>query len=327
MIPLVSASLLCCSTKMNSRFTNWSDVRVFLAVLRSGSTLAASKSIGMAQPTVARRIEALEHTLGLTLFDRDTRGFKATEAALALQTSAEAMEMNANALADTAGTLKKCSGKAIRVTGVPEVFSENFAAILSDFNAEHPGITFDFLATPDTLDMPKGEADVAIRYTNEITDPDLICRKISQAHVTLFASESYIKKHGVPASAEDFAGHKFVLMSGGMSKLRTFITDRITPDQIVMECDTYQGVVAAVLSGFGIGPMGVGLASATPNLTVCLEPMEEFSVLTWLVTSPQAHKRPEVRTFTKFFAPRYSAMLKKQREEREAKYAKRNAQA
>ncbi|NNJ67250.1 MAG: LysR family transcriptional regulator [Boseongicola sp.] len=312
---------------MNSRFTNWSDVRVFLAVLRTGSTLAASKTLGMAQPTVARRIEALEHTLGLTLFERDTCGFKATDAARALKTSAEAMEMNASALADTAKTLKTTSGKAIRITGVPEVFSENFAAILSDFTDAHPDISFDFLATPDTLDMMKGEADIALRYTNEITDPDLICRKISQAQVTLYASDSYVKKHGCPASPDYFAGHKFILMSGGMSKLRNFITDRITPDQLVMECDTYQGVVAAVMSGFGIGPMGVGLAGDTPNLNVCLEPMEEFSVFTWLITSPQALKRPEVRTFTKYFAPRYAAMLKQQREDREAKHAARKAQA
>ena len=56
---------------MKSDFRDWSDVRVFLAVVRAGSTLAASKSLGMAQPTVARRIEALEHALGLVLFERD----------------------------------------------------------------------------------------------------------------------------------------------------------------------------------------------------------------------------------------------------------------
>ena len=56
---------------MKSEFRDWSDVRVFLAVVRAGSTLAASNSLGMAQPTVARRIEALEHALGLVLFERD----------------------------------------------------------------------------------------------------------------------------------------------------------------------------------------------------------------------------------------------------------------
>lgn len=57
---------------------NWSDISVFLTVCREGSTLAASKQLGVSQPTVARRIDALEHQLGLTLFERDTHGFKPT---------------------------------------------------------------------------------------------------------------------------------------------------------------------------------------------------------------------------------------------------------
>ena len=64
---------------MKSEFRNWSDIRVFLAVVREGSTLAASHKLGMAQLTVARRIEALEHATGLTLFERDNRGFKPTK--------------------------------------------------------------------------------------------------------------------------------------------------------------------------------------------------------------------------------------------------------
>ncbi|SMX24878.1 LysR family transcriptional regulator [Boseongicola aestuarii] len=277
---------------MNNRFTNWSDIRVFLAVLRTGSTLAASKTLGMAQPTVARRIEALEHTLGLMLFDRDTRGFKATEAALALKTDAEAMEMNASSVAITAKTFKSTASKAIRVTGVPEVLSENFAVILSDFTDQHPEITFDFLATPETLDLANDEADVAIRYVNEVTDPSLICRKMFSQPMALYASQAYVKKYGLPASQDDFSDHKFVVMSGGMRKFRDWITGRITPDQIVMECDSYNSVVAAILSGFGIGLLSTGLALDKPSLTRVVEPIEDFTVNTWLITSPQAHKHP-----------------------------------
>jgi DNA-binding transcriptional LysR family regulator len=145
--------------------------------------------------------------------------------------------------------------------------------------------------------------------------------------MALYASQAYVKKYGLPASQDDFSDHKFVVMSGGMRKFRDWITGRITPDQIVMECDSYNSVVAAILSGFGIGLLSTGLALDKPSLTRVVEPIEDFTVNTWLITSPQAHKRPEVRTFTKFFAPRYTAMLKKQREEREAASAARKAQA
>ncbi len=49
---------------------NWSDIRVFLAVCRDGSTLAASRRLGLSQPTVARRIESgICHINGPTVHD------------------------------------------------------------------------------------------------------------------------------------------------------------------------------------------------------------------------------------------------------------------
>jgi len=41
---------------------DWNDLKAFLAVARGGSTLAASKALGVNQTTVARRIESLEHS-------------------------------------------------------------------------------------------------------------------------------------------------------------------------------------------------------------------------------------------------------------------------
>ena len=87
---------------MKSELRDWSDVRVFLAVVRAGSTLAASKVLGLAQPTVARRIEALERSLGLFLFERDTRGFQPTPEARALIAHAQSLEAAAIGFSDAA---------------------------------------------------------------------------------------------------------------------------------------------------------------------------------------------------------------------------------
>jgi DNA-binding transcriptional LysR family regulator len=50
-----------------------------LAVARSGSTLAASRLLGVKQTTVARRVEALEGELGTQLFERRPGGYRPTE--------------------------------------------------------------------------------------------------------------------------------------------------------------------------------------------------------------------------------------------------------
>ncbi|HTO26967.1 MAG TPA: LysR family transcriptional regulator, partial [Devosia sp.] len=39
---------------------NWDDVRIFLAVARSGQILGAARTLGLNHATVARRLTALE---------------------------------------------------------------------------------------------------------------------------------------------------------------------------------------------------------------------------------------------------------------------------
>ena len=53
---------------------NWDDVRIFLAVARSGQILGAARSLNLNHATVARRLTALETALGSTLFTRRTNG-------------------------------------------------------------------------------------------------------------------------------------------------------------------------------------------------------------------------------------------------------------
>ena len=307
---------------MKSDFSNWSDLRVFLAVLREGSTLAASRCLAIAQPTVARRIGVLEHTLGLSLFERDTQGFRPTEEGLKLRPFAEQIEAQILEFASEATRLQHSGDHVIRITATPEDFSEGFAAILGEFSAENPSVTFEFIPSVTTMNLSDGEADIAIRYAQEIPDPTLICRKLYLAHAALYASKSYIAKFGKPKSERDLAEHQFVVLDSQiMQPFKEWLDQRIEPDQIAMRCSDFNGLMAAIHAGFGIGPLGVGLGERSEALVQCLPPPEGLGVQSWLLISAQAHRRSEVRAFTAFFAPRYIAMIKQQRAERAKKRA------
>ncbi|WP_340138166.1 LysR family transcriptional regulator, partial [Stenotrophomonas maltophilia] len=57
---------------------DWSDLRVFLSIAREGTLGAAGRKIGQTQPTMGRRLRALEAALGQTLFQRTADGFVLT---------------------------------------------------------------------------------------------------------------------------------------------------------------------------------------------------------------------------------------------------------
>ncbi len=57
---------------------NWDDVRLFLAVARTGQILAASRRLGINHATVGRRVTALEEALRTRLLVRRTNGCELT---------------------------------------------------------------------------------------------------------------------------------------------------------------------------------------------------------------------------------------------------------
>lgn len=295
---------------MKSQFANWSDVRVFLAVLREGSTLAASRKLGMAQPTVARRIDALEHALGLTLFDRDTRGFRPTPAAQELTQAAEAIERASCTFSERATDLAR--PRPIRVTAFSANFSSRASAIFSDYSQRHPEVDFEFLPSTSRLDLLAGEADIALRLTRQPPEPELIQRKISTARFALFASRSYGDENGLPSSETDLAGHRFISFRRNdvPAYFDTYLRARVSPEQIIMTCSEIDLMTAAIRSGRGIGIMNVRLAEHEADFVQCFEPPPELDAEHLLLVSPDAWRRPEVKDFVKFFAPRYAALYK-----------------
>lgn len=295
---------------MKNKSWNWSDVRVFLAVAREGSTLAASSVLGMAQPSVARRIAALEHATGLTLFERRTRGYTLTQSGRTLIDRAESIEAAARAFIEGAEELAQA--KPIRITAYSGNFSTRMIDIVNEFSAANPGVAFEFLPSVKVLDLMKGEADIALRLARNDPDPDLISRKISDARWTLYGGRNYADRFGLPGSPSDLAGHRFVTFQRGdiPNAFHEWLLRHVAPEQIVASYSELELMHAAIRSGKGLGISNIKLVGSDETLLRCFEEIEELRAPHLLLISPEAFRRSEVKAFVRFFAPRYAAIFK-----------------
>jgi molybdate transport repressor ModE-like protein len=124
----------------NNDMFDWNDARFFLAVARSGSTLTASRELKISQPTVARRVAALEQALGLNLFERRQAGYRLTEEGEALVPQAEAMEAAAQALADGAQARARSLSGSVRLTCNEVTATYHLAPILAEFRPTCSGV-------------------------------------------------------------------------------------------------------------------------------------------------------------------------------------------
>jgi DNA-binding transcriptional LysR family regulator len=116
---------------------DWGDLRVFLAVVESGSFSGAAKALGITQPTVSRRIEELEAKLHAQLIVRSLNGVALTDAGTAIHDHVVTMERSAQAIERLAmGQDKRDEGR-VRLSA-PDGLAAFWRRALRSFTARIP---------------------------------------------------------------------------------------------------------------------------------------------------------------------------------------------
>jgi DNA-binding transcriptional LysR family regulator len=284
----------------------WSDLRIFLAVAREGSTLAASRVLNMNQTTVSRRTLALEHALGLTLFTRTTRGFSLTPQGQALLQKIEAVAAAAADVEVEATRLTRDLSGAIRVTAPEAMMTHLISPIMLAYRTEHPEVRFENLSAEHRISLEKGEADIAFRATSELSGDTLISMRLPNIKWGVYCSEDYVRRDGKPQSMHDLKDHAIVAYSGLVATLHFSIAfmSFVRGEQVATTSNSVPNMAGAVRAGLGVGLMPLMVGRATPGLVLCFPPPVETDSPWWLVASPDAYQQPRVRSFMAFAAER-----------------------
>lgn len=184
---------------------DWDDLKHLLAVARHGSTLAAGRALGLDQSTVQRRLSELERRFGQALVQRQPTGYRLTEFGQALLPHAERVEEAVVAFRQQLQTAAAEVAGVIRVTcPEPIVYRITQSTLLDRFRARHPALQVHFVMSDKYIDLAKGEADVALR-SGDTDDGGLVGRKIGDSVWAVYASTTYIHRHGRPQRTEDLA--------------------------------------------------------------------------------------------------------------------------
>ncbi|WP_018898543.1 LysR family transcriptional regulator [Rhizobium sp. 2MFCol3.1] len=169
----------------------WSDLRLFLAIARLGTLGAAARSLGLTQPTMGRRLRALEAALGQTLFQRTADGFVLTDEGVAVFAHAERIEEEALALQrELAGTASDLTG-FLRLSSSDWFGTHLLAPVIAEFSLAYPKVVVELLTDSRLLSLSRREADLVFRIA-PFTEPEVISRRLLRIEYGL-----YIKR-GLP---------------------------------------------------------------------------------------------------------------------------------
>ena len=144
---------------------DWNDLRYALELARHGSLSSAARTLGVNHATVARRIAALEASLGITLFDRNPRGYRATPAAepvlaAAQQVEAPLLRLGRQMAAHGADEIEGL----VRITATEVIASHTIAPALAGLQRRWPKLQIEIVVEHRTLSLARREAEIAIRW-------------------------------------------------------------------------------------------------------------------------------------------------------------------
>lgn len=273
----------------------WDDIPVFLALYRERTTGRAAAALGVSQPTVVRRIAALEQALGLSLFERSPTGLVPTPAADSLQQSAMRIERSVCEFTTEVGALTGAELNVIRLTFIDH-FERLLIPVLRQFRSRWPAVRTELLASDRIYDLARGEADIGIRGRERPRSEEVVVHELPQCGWAVYAS-AHAPADERPGSPDDVECHPLALIEGPPGDLPCYRWLASLPPHHAapMRCSNYRALRSAIASGAAVSFLPCTVGDDDPDLVRCFGPMEEFDVPIYLIARRAILRRPPAR--------------------------------
>lgn len=287
---------------------SWDHIRTFHAVARHGSLLAASRHLGLTQPTVGRHIDLLESQLGFALFTRGREGMRLTDKGTDLVATASEMLGTATAFERVASGLEERIEGTIRISANEILGALILPGVVARFMADHPMIEIEIDVSNDVTNLLQRDVDIAVRMFRP-TQNDLVARRIRGVPLGLFAHESYLLRHPAPANAADLKDHVLLGQDRNPSLVQAYraIGLDLAPGDFQFRSDNNISTINAIRAGIGIGPLHLGMAELWPDILQVLPDLPVPSLELWLACHADVRHNKRIRLVMDFLAERLKA--------------------
>lgn len=241
---------------------DWSDLRIFLAIARTGTLGAAARSLGQSQPTMGRRLRVLEAAVGHVLFQRTADGFVLTDEGNAVLEHAERMEEEALAFQ------RRLAGSDVQLEGMLRLSSSDWfgtymlAPVLAEFTERHPKVCVELLSDARLYSLPRREADLAFRI-KAFEEPEVISRRLVHISYALYAPA------GAAASLTGGgAGMRLITMDTAFAEMPDALwLGRVLPEaQVVMRSNSRLVQAECCRQGSGLAVLPRPLGDRIPGI-------------------------------------------------------------
>ena len=183
------------------------ELKVFIAVVESGSFSRAAEQLQMANSAVSRTVKKLENKLGVSLLTRTTRQLALTyEGELYFRRVQKLILEMATAENELIERQQAPQG-VLRIDAATPVILNLLMPMIKPFRERYPAVTLSLISSESFINLIDRKVDVAIR-AGDLTDSTLRARLLFTSYRKMVATPAYLAKYGKPASVEALAQHQ-----------------------------------------------------------------------------------------------------------------------
>lgn len=290
-------------------------MQVFIQVMESGNFTRAAEAMNLPRSTISTVIQALEDRLRVQLLRRTTRritpthdGIQFLEVAREIVETVEASEqMFRSDPRQVRGRLRvdmpSRIGRRIVIPAVP------------GFLAAHPEIDLELSMTDRIVDMISEGVDCLIRV-GELTDSELVCRKLGDVEIINCASPGYLAACGMPRGLDDMVRHCVVNYAPRLSSPKAeweYVagnTVKTLAMQRRITVDNAEAYIACAEAGLGmiqIPKFDVQDLLATGALVEVLQELRPPPMQLSFLYAKRRNLPPRIRVFQEWISGRLAA--------------------
>ncbi|SMF29643.1 DNA-binding transcriptional regulator, LysR family [Tistlia consotensis] len=190
-----------------------SQMILFAKVVECASFSAAARELGHTPSAVSRQIGHLEDRLRVRLLNRTSQGLSPTGEGKAFYRSCADVAARVAEAERFASAVSAHPQGVLRVVATVAFGKAQLIPVLPAFLDRYPDLRVSLELTDRRIDLAEDEADVAVRFTEQLDQSSVFARKIARNRRVICAAPAYLARQGPPERQADLARHNCLRLS------------------------------------------------------------------------------------------------------------------
>jgi DNA-binding transcriptional LysR family regulator len=269
---------------------DWDNFKFFLALAETGSLSRASEKLRVDHSTVARRIDALEHDLGVRLVERLARAYRLTSEGERVRDRAKQIEAGIADIASFARSVDRSPQRVVRVSGPPTFLSQFLAPRLLPLQGQHPGLRIELVGEAHQISLGQGETDLALRMVRP-SEKGVVARRLAVVAYALYGSRDYLARTG--ADRRDFLGYDDSLDHLPQQRWLKMLAGN---HGLALRSNDLANLLTGTRAGLGLAVLPCIMARGAPELVNVPTGLPPLTRELWLLFHRDVGRSPPVRS-------------------------------